>query len=140
MNPYSKSESDLFTFVIPLQLAGDFVYRMLHKRYNVRPFSFKMLLLIYARLTLYDKSYIRYSDVSFAPEDYTREKFIQSITMLQSAGFVYHIGKKGCYSITDEGKQAVKEYYKMIKAYTKLYSDHYNIEHTVNDPSLEKLL
>ena len=140
MNTYSRSESDLFTFVIPLQLAGDFVLRTLYKRYSVRPFSFKLLLLIYARLTLYSKGHIKYSDVGFPFADYNRSKFLQSIVMLQSAGFVYHIGLKGCYSITDEGRQAVKEYHKLMKGYTKLFSEHYGLAHTVNDPTLEELL
>ena len=140
MNPINKAESDLFTFVIPLQLSGDVVYRILSNLYHVKPFAFKMLLLIYARLSLFNKSYIRYKDISYTIDDYNRNKFNQSIVMLQKAGFVYHIGLLGCYSITDEGRQAVKEYYRLMKGYVKLFSEHYGVEDTVNDPTLEELL
>jgi len=140
MLQYNSIEKHLFNHIVPVLVVGDFLLHLFYKYYTIKPDALRLLLVIYARLTLFNKPHVRFIDLTFEGQVYDRRRYLTNIKGLTGLNLVYHVGLLGCYSITDEGKAMVKEYYRLMKGYTKLYYEQFEIKDELVDPSLESLL
>lgn len=122
---YRTSHKALVYYLIPAYLSGDFaLYRILSKKYNIRPSALKVLLYMYMRHTLIDgKKSLVYSDLidPFVSVPY----YSQSVKTLRMSGLVSHVSVRGGYIITDKGLDCIKEYYESMKVYVDLIEERF---------------
>lgn len=124
------SDKLLISFIIPAYLCGDLsIYKGLNKKYKIKPFSLKLLLYIYIRYSLLDgKKTILYADVLKIQPGLRRDTYQQMVKELRMSGLVYLAGRNQGYTITDKGIECIKDYYRLVKEYSKLFEREFKVK------------